>query len=147
MASLQPVTPCYIPILGEVVAIDGVEVKRAPDFPAKISILFRAEQVPAGIDTRATGIIQAGKLAQVALQQSNDASYEDKKTFIPLLEKKYGPVSGFTSEKDLYWHQPSMDVVYSPAVAAGRSVIVARSTAYKEWLQRTTPAPAQPGTF
>ncbi|WP_415916328.1 hypothetical protein SE336_16050 [Xanthomonas arboricola] len=147
VSSLQPVTPCFIPLLGEVVAVDGVEVKRPPDFPKDISILFRAEQIPAGIDTRAAGVIQAGRLAEVTVEQSADASFEEKKKFIPLLEKKYGPVAGFTMDRDPYWHQPNMDVVYYSAVAAGKARIVARSTSYKEWLQRSAPASPQSGTF
>lgn len=147
VASLQPVTPCFIPTLNEVVAIDGVEVKQPADFPKNIAILFRAEQVPAGIDTRAAGIIQAGRLAEVAVEQSADASFEEKKKFIPLLEKKYGPVAGFTTDRDPYWHRPNMDVIYYSAAVAGKARIVARSTSYKEWLQRSAPAPRQPGTF
>ncbi|MEQ7866545.1 hypothetical protein ABQ137_07935 [Xanthomonas sp. WHRI 8393] len=147
VASLQPVTPCFIPPLNEVVAIDGVEVKRPADFPKNIAILFRAEQVPAGIDTRAAGIIQAGRLAEVAVEQSADASYDDRKAFIPLLSKKYGQLAGFTSERDVYWHQPNMDVIYYPAPMPYKVRIVARSTSYKEWLQRSAPAPQKPGTF
>lgn len=60
-------------------------------------------------------------------------------TFIPLLQKKYGPISGFTSEKyepiamftsarNVYWHQPNMDVIYFPGGATSRSLILARST-------------------
>ncbi|RFF46209.1 hypothetical protein D0A35_18915 [Xanthomonas campestris] len=147
VASLQPVTPCSLLLEDEVVAIDGVEIKRSPDFPSKIAILFRAEQVPAGIDTRAAGIIQAGKLAEVVVEQSDDASYEDKKSFIPLLNKKYGPIAGFTSDRNVYWHQPNMDVIYYAAAMPAKVRIGARSTSYREWLQRSAPAPQQPGTF
>lgn len=65
----QPVMPCFVS-LEPVFGFNGRKIKWAPDYPVKITILFHPEQVPVGLDSRADGIIQSGRLAEVALRQS-----------------------------------------------------------------------------
>ena len=135
-AVMQPVTPCSMP-QERVFDIHGVELKREYDYPWKIVIYFHPEQVPVGLEKQADAIIQAGKLAEVKVQQSVSSTPEDRETFMPLLKKRYGPIAGSTFDQGAYWHQPNMDVIYFRGIASDRSVIIGRSPAYREWLQRT----------